>query len=107
MLVIVVLPDLRLWHFACSPRWRIVVPDSFSRSLRVRPALSTGSSTNHRDALSCYLSDLNRHSRVTPAEEIRLARRIGKGDRKALNRLVEANLNFVILISRQYTGMGL
>jgi RNA polymerase primary sigma factor len=44
---------------------------------------------------------------LTEDEECRLSERIQKGDARALNRLVEANLRFVVAIARQYQGQGL
>jgi len=44
---------------------------------------------------------------LTPEEEIELARRIHKGDLDARNRLVAANLKFVISVSKQYQNLGL
>lgn len=43
----------------------------------------------------------------TPEEEIELSKRIQEGDTSAINRLVEANLRFVISVAKQYQGKGL
>lgn len=50
-----------------------------------------------------YFSDLRSAWRITAKEEVELAHRIKKGDTKALNRLIEANLRFVISVAKQYT----
>ncbi len=54
-----------------------------------------------------YLDEIGREKLLTEAEEQRLSERIKKGDERALNRLVEANLRFVVSIARQYQGQGL
>lgn len=44
---------------------------------------------------------------ITPEEEVDLARRIKQGDHEALNRLVTANLRFVISVAKSYQNKGL
>lgn len=57
--------------------------------------------------LNKYLDEIGRGQLLTEEEEQRLSARILKGDERALNRLVEANLKFVVAIARQYKGRGL
>jgi RNA polymerase primary sigma factor len=59
------------------------------------------------DLLSVYLQSVRRISRLTPAEEIELARRVGRGDASAKARMIVANLRLVISIAKRYQGMGL
>ncbi len=63
----------------------------------------------NRDSKSIdkYLSDVSKEEMVTPDEEVSLAVRIKQGDEEALNRLVNANLRFVISVAKQYQGHGL
>ncbi|MDR9399297.1 RNA polymerase sigma factor RpoD/SigA [Salibacter sp.] len=63
----------------------------------------------NRDSKSIdkYLSDVSKEEMVTPEEEVSLAVRIKQGDEIALNRLVNANLRFVISVAKQYQGHGL
>jgi RNA polymerase primary sigma factor len=63
----------------------------------------------NRDSKSIdkYLSDVSKEEMVTPDEEVALAVRIKQGDELALNRLVNANLRFVISVAKQYQGHGL
>ena len=63
----------------------------------------------NRDSKSIdkYLSDVSKEEMVTPDEEVSLAVRIKQGDEIALNRLVNANLRFVISVAKQYQGHGL
>ncbi|MBN4062218.1 RNA polymerase sigma factor RpoD/SigA [Bacteroidales bacterium AH-315-I05] len=63
----------------------------------------------NRDSKSIdkYLSDVSKENMVTPDEEVRLAVKIKQGDNVALNKLVNANLRFVISVAKQYQGHGL
>ena len=45
--------------------------------------------------------------RSSVEEEVELARRIKKGDRKALEKLTKANLRFVVSVAKQYQNQGL
>ena len=63
----------------------------------------------NRDSKSIdkYLSDVSKEGMVTPEEEVSLAVRIKQGDKVSLNKLVNANLRFVISVAKQYQGHGL
>ena len=58
-------------------------------------------------ALDKYLQEIGREEMVTIEEEVELAQRIRKGDRKALERLTKANLRFVVSVAKQYQNQGL
>src|SRR6185503_14126703 len=59
-------------------------------------------------AFDQYLHDIQKLPLITdPEEERRLARRAQKGDEKAAERLVTANLRFVISYVKKYQGHGL
>ena len=57
--------------------------------------------------LNKYLDEIGREQLLTEEQESRLSTRILQGDERALNRLIEANLRFVVVIARQYQGQGL
>lgn len=57
--------------------------------------------------LNKYLDEIGRNDLLSDEEERELSRRISQGDDKALARLVEGNLKFVVVIARQYKGSGL
>ena len=57
--------------------------------------------------LNKYLDEIGRESLLSAEEERALSERILAGDTRALNKLVEANLRFVVSIARQYKGKGL
>lgn len=57
--------------------------------------------------LNKYLDEIGRETLLYEDEEHQLSERIRRGDGRALNKLVEANLRFVVAIARQYQGRGL
>ncbi len=68
----------------------------------------TKSITNRESAsLDKYLQEIGREELITVEEEIELAQRIRKGDRKALEKLTKANLRFVVSVAKQYQNQGL
>jgi RNA polymerase primary sigma factor len=58
-------------------------------------------------SLDLYLHEINRTPLLTRDEERELAKRIHTGDKAALDRLVQANLRFVVSIAKQYANQGL
>lgn len=57
--------------------------------------------------LNKYLDEIGREKLLSAEEEQQLSERIQKGDQRALNRLVEANLRLTVAIARHYQGQGL
>ncbi len=66
----------------------------------------TNSITRRTEGLEAYLAQISRIPMVTPDEEVELSIRIQKGDQAALQRLVEANLRFVVSVAKQYQSSG-
>jgi RNA polymerase primary sigma factor len=58
-------------------------------------------------SLEIYLKEIRKKPLLTPAQEVALARRIRRGDRRALDGLVQGNLRFVVSVARQFAGRGL
>ena len=58
-------------------------------------------------SLEKYFQEISKIELITPDEEAELARRIREGDQIALNKLVNANLRFVVSAAKQYQGKGL
>ena len=58
-------------------------------------------------SLEKYLQDVSKEAMITAEEEVELAQRIQAGDETALNKLVRANLRFVISVAKQYQNTGL
>jgi len=63
--------------------------------------------TAHGDTLQLYLREIGQIKLLTPAEEIALAKRIRRGDSKAREQMIKANLRLVVKIARDYEGLGL
>jgi RNA polymerase primary sigma factor len=59
------------------------------------------------DSLNAYIREISRFKPLSADEEKELGRRIQRGDHKALQRLVEANLRFVVSYAKRYRGLGL
>ena len=57
--------------------------------------------------LNKYLDEIGREELLSEAEEQQLSARVLKGDKRALDRLIEKNLKFVVAIARGYQGKGL
>jgi RNA polymerase primary sigma factor len=57
--------------------------------------------------LDKYLSDVSRESMITQDEEVELTKRIKRGDALALDKMVRANLRFVVSVAKQYQGQGM
>ena len=68
----------------------------------------TQSITDRQDAsLGIFFKEVSKIPMLDINEEIELSRRIKEGDRSAANKLVEANLRFVISVAKQYQNKGL
>ena len=59
------------------------------------------------ESIESYLTAISKEHMVTPDEEVELAQRIHKGDHKALDQLVRANLRFVVSVAKLYQNQGL
>lgn len=57
--------------------------------------------------LRLYMNQISRFPGLSPEEEKELGKHIQKGDKKALRKLVEANLRFVVSYAKRYKGMGM
>ena len=71
--------------------------------------LKIGDKITKRDdaALDKYLVDISREKLISTDEEVELAQKIHKGDQRALNKLVRANLRFVVSVAKQNQNQGL
>ncbi len=68
----------------------------------------TKSITNREsESLEKYLQEIGKEEMLTSDEEVELAQRIRKGDRKALEQLTRANLRFVVSVAKQYQNQGM
>ncbi|RLC57931.1 MAG: RNA polymerase subunit sigma [Candidatus Cloacimonadota bacterium] len=68
----------------------------------------TKSITNRETAsLDKYLQDIGKEELITADEEVQLAQKVHQGDQLALEKLVKANLRFVVSVAKQYQNQGL
>jgi RNA polymerase primary sigma factor len=74
------------------------------RVSRARPQTGGQATT---DTLNAYIREIARYEPLPLEEEQALGRRIRQGDQEALQRLVEANLRFVVSYAKRYRGLGL
>lgn len=58
-------------------------------------------------AIKLYLREIGQVPLLTPQEEIELAAKIKKGDKKAREKMIKANLRLVVKIAHDYEGLGL
>ncbi len=73
------------------------------RQLKINPSITNRDSP----ALDKYLQDIGREDLISIDEEVELAQRIKQGDQPALEKLVRANLRFVVSVAKQYQNQGL
>jgi RNA polymerase primary sigma factor len=59
------------------------------------------------DSLQLFLKDVGKVDLLTAAQEVELAKRIEKGDHRAKQEMVEANLRLVVSIAKRYRNQGL
>ena len=73
------------------------------RQLEITNSITSRGSQSLED----YLNDISKQPLLTTEEEVKLAQRIHNDDREALERLVCANLRFVVSVAKQYQNQGL
>ena len=69
--------------------------------------ISKSITNREQGALDKYLADIAKEPMISPDEEVELAQKIKMGDQIALDRLVRANLRFVVSVAKQYQNQGL
>ena len=73
------------------------------RQLKITKAITNRESAS----LDKYLQEIGRQDLISVDEEVELAQRIHQGDQQALDKLVNANLRFVVSVAKQYQNQGL
>ena len=71
------------------------------------PDIDEEASEVSTDALQLFLKDVGRVDLLTAAQEVELAKRIERGDHRAKQEMVEANLRLVVSIAKRYRNQGL
>lgn len=77
--------------------------DTIMRQLKITKSITN----RENESLDKYLQEIGKEELISTEEEVELAQRIRKGDRKALERLTRANLRFVVSVAKQYQNQGL
>lgn len=68
------------------------------RQLKITNSITNRDSTT----IEKYFNEVSKVEMITPEEEVELAKRIKQGDDLALEKLVKANLRFVVSVAKQY-----
>lgn len=68
--------------------------------------VTNGSYSDMEDSIGSYFAEIASSSPLSADEEVALARRISEGYEEARNRLVEANLRFVVSVAMEYQNRG-
>jgi len=69
--------------------------------------IATQITNRDSQAVEKYLQEISRIPMIAPEEETTLAQKIRVGDQAALDKLVQANLRFVVSVAKQYQHQGL
>src|SRR5687768_7404222 len=72
------------------------------RQLKITKSITTRESPS----LEKYLQEIDKIALLSTEEEVNLSRLIKKGDQAAMDRLVKANLRFVVSVAKRYQGQG-
>ncbi|TKC06997.1 sigma-70 family RNA polymerase sigma factor [Pedobacter frigoris] len=72
------------------------------RALRINQLATT-----HTAILDRYLAEIGKYELILPDEEVLLGQKIKNGDKSALDKLVIANLKFVVSVAKRYQNNGL
>jgi RNA polymerase primary sigma factor len=58
------------------------------------------------DSVTVFMNEIGKHDLLTAAEEVELAKKIERGDRRAKERMINSNLRLVVSIAKRYRGRG-
>jgi RNA polymerase primary sigma factor len=87
----------------------IVDPPRAAEPLPVEPlpAASVSQAETTTDALQLFLREAGRHTLLTAAQEVALAKRVERGDMDAKELMIQSNLRLVVSIAKNYRNQGL
>jgi RNA polymerase primary sigma factor len=71
------------------------------------PPASVGQAETTTDALQLFLREAGRHTLLTAAQEVALAKRVERGDMDAKELMIQSNLRLVVSIAKNYRNQGL
>src|SRR5262245_46247167 len=80
-----------------------------AREVRIddsEPELDLDVTAMPTDSLTLFMNEIGRHSLLTAADEVALAKRVKRGDLAAKERMINSNLRLVVSIAKRYQGHG-
>ena len=86
---------------------QVEIVDAAAGDAKGEPRLDETVREVSTDALQLFLKDIGKVELLTAAEEVELAKRIERGDHRAKQEMVEANLRLVVSIAKRYRNQGL
>ncbi len=92
---------------ASMPTSITALPPVATEPKKLEPVEAVPMEPARGDSLQLYLREIGQVKLLTPQEEITLARRIQRGDKRAREHMIKANLRLVVKIAREYEGLGL
>ena len=90
-------------YFRNFARLKIHICKAYMRQLKISKQFTN----RENKSLDKYLNEISKVPMIDAQEEVQLAQRIREGDQAALEKLVNANLRFVVSVSKQYQNQGL
>ncbi|MCK5527443.1 MAG: RNA polymerase sigma factor RpoD/SigA [Candidatus Latescibacteria bacterium] len=98
---------LRIWskcYIFLRPFFFVFIPESGVEPLSKFSKIPL---SREGGALAKYLEEIGEHHPLPSEQEIELAKRIREGDQKARDKLVQANLRFVVSVAKEYQNQGM
>ena len=81
--------------------------DTMNQSTENTTNINNNRYTEDKSIISIYLKEINKIPLLTREEEEKITRKAIKGDKEAQNKLVQANLRFVVNVAKKYQNQGL
>jgi RNA polymerase primary sigma factor len=83
--------------------WRAPLRGAYGREVTT----TRGTANEPANTLTLFLREIGRYRLLTPAEEVQLAKRIERGDGKAKDQMINANLRLVVSMAKRYRHHGI